>query len=236
MFLNNKYNKWYYTIIKNAQNRTLDSSVYVEKHHIIPKCMGGLDDQTNIAILTAREHFVCHRILIKMVDNLYYKRKMEHALGKFVQENNKQLRNLNSRQYEVARKAISTARKGRTHSIETRQKLSDSHKGKPSLTKGRRGMFTHTTSAKEKISNAVKGKSFVERFGEDRAAEIINSIKSSKKGKPSGMLGKKHSEETIKKLSKPKKGSPHIKTTCPHCASLEKTPRHIKFCAKKHEV
>ena len=64
-FLQNKYTKWYSNIISNAQNR--DISGYTEKHHIIPKSLGGSNKQTNLVKLTAREHFICHRLLTKMV-------------------------------------------------------------------------------------------------------------------------------------------------------------------------
>lgn len=59
----------YDTIINNSKARILDG--YVEKHHIVPKCMGGTDDKDNIAILTAREHFVCHQLLVKIFPNEY---------------------------------------------------------------------------------------------------------------------------------------------------------------------
>lgn len=39
MYLDNKYTKWYYNITKSAQMR-LAPKGYIEKHHIIPKCMG----------------------------------------------------------------------------------------------------------------------------------------------------------------------------------------------------
>jgi len=39
---------------------------YFEKHHIIPKCMGGSDSPDNIVALTAREHFVAHQLLVKI--------------------------------------------------------------------------------------------------------------------------------------------------------------------------
>ena len=64
-FLQNKYTKWYFNIISKAQNR--DTLGYVEKHHIIPKSLGGNNEQTNLVKLTAREHFVCHWLLTKMV-------------------------------------------------------------------------------------------------------------------------------------------------------------------------
>lgn len=43
---------------------------YYESHHIIPKCMGGTGkahqwNHENIALLTAREHFLCHWLLYR---------------------------------------------------------------------------------------------------------------------------------------------------------------------------
>lgn len=57
-FLINKYTKWYFNIIESAQRQEMDG--YTEKHHIIPKSLGGSNDKTNIVKLTAREHFICH--------------------------------------------------------------------------------------------------------------------------------------------------------------------------------
>lgn len=39
---------------------------YCEKHHIIPKCMGGTNDKSNIAVLTYREHYLAHYLLTKI--------------------------------------------------------------------------------------------------------------------------------------------------------------------------
>ena len=66
MYLQNKYTRWYYNIISHAKARILSSDIYVEKHHIIPKSLGGNNSKENIALLTAREHFICHLLLIKM--------------------------------------------------------------------------------------------------------------------------------------------------------------------------
>lgn len=230
MFIENKYKKLYFIIINNAMNRHLDKDVYVERHHIIPKSIGGNNLRSNIVRLTAREHFICHMLLIKFVESNHHKIKMKHALGKFVQCSKKQQRNLTARQYEIARRAISEARMGYQHSEESRLKMSLTRKGRPSPNKGRIGWFKHSNDAKQRIGNACRGKTFEERYGVERAQEIKNQITRSKQGKPSGMLGKKHSEETLVKMSKPRKGSPHIRTTCPHCDKNNKTPRHIKYC------
>jgi hypothetical protein len=67
MFNNTKYTKWYFSIIESAKTRHL--SGYVERHHIIPKCLKGTDNADNIVELSAREHFICHWLLTKMVSN-----------------------------------------------------------------------------------------------------------------------------------------------------------------------
>lgn len=61
------YIKQYDSLINRAKNRIL--SGYVEKHHIIPRCMGGTDDPNNLVYLTAREHFVAHQLLVKIYKN-----------------------------------------------------------------------------------------------------------------------------------------------------------------------
>ena len=63
MFINNKYKSWYDSIIQKAKVRNL--SGYKEKHHILPRCLGGKDNKENLAILTAREHFIVHMLLCK---------------------------------------------------------------------------------------------------------------------------------------------------------------------------
>ncbi len=65
MFINNKYKKWHDSIIDRAKNRVL--SCYTEKHHIIPRSCGGSDDKSNLVKLTAREHFIVHLLLTKIL-------------------------------------------------------------------------------------------------------------------------------------------------------------------------
>jgi hypothetical protein len=66
MYLQNKYTCWYNNIIQQAQSRILSQDIYTEKHHVIPRSLGGNNSNTNIAILTAKEHFLCHLLLTKM--------------------------------------------------------------------------------------------------------------------------------------------------------------------------
>lgn len=63
MFINNKYKSWYDSIIQKAKVKNL--SGYKEKHHILPRCLGGKDIKKNLVKLTAREHFIVHMLLCK---------------------------------------------------------------------------------------------------------------------------------------------------------------------------
>ncbi len=51
----------------NRQN----SSQYFEKHHIIPKCLGGSDDSSNLVKLTPEEHYLAHLLLMKINPGVY---------------------------------------------------------------------------------------------------------------------------------------------------------------------
>lgn len=79
MFKNNKYTKWYNNIILNRKNNPLSDCIYQEKHHIIPKSLGGSNKKENLVSLTAKEHFICHRLLVKMTDGKD-KVKMSYAV------------------------------------------------------------------------------------------------------------------------------------------------------------
>lgn len=76
MYLQNKYTLIYYRIIDRARFRKIKG--YIEKHHIIPKSLGGSNNKSNIVSLTAKEHFICHMLLTKMVEQ-QYRQKMIHA-------------------------------------------------------------------------------------------------------------------------------------------------------------
>ena len=76
IFINNKYTTTYYNIIEKAKARNIRTKKeansvlgYVEQHHIIPKSLGGDDAKHNLIFLTAREHFICHWLLVKMTSS-----------------------------------------------------------------------------------------------------------------------------------------------------------------------
>ena len=66
--LDNKYSRWYFSIIDKAIDRCWNKDnapCYIEGHHFIPRSLGGNDD--TIVFLTAREHFICHVLLTKIL-------------------------------------------------------------------------------------------------------------------------------------------------------------------------
>lgn len=66
------YKKIYESIIEkaNSENREKGNGIYYESHHIVPKCLGGSDTKDNKVLLTAKEHFVCHKLLTRIyLDN-----------------------------------------------------------------------------------------------------------------------------------------------------------------------
>jgi len=237
VFKSNKYKRWYDSIISNAKERTLDG--YVEKHHIIPRCMGGSDDRNNLVELTAREHFICHWLLPKFASTTFYKKKMLNALGRFLQKTTKQERVISSRQYEIARKAVSEANSGRVYSDVSRKKISDANKGRTPWNKGVFGAQHYPESAKEKLSNLYLNKTFEDRFGDDLANKIKQRITESKLGQPSGMLGKTHSEATKQLMRQKATGRRYAQqrhAVCPACGTESVTGRHIKYCKLRNNT
>ena len=117
LFTANKYTRWYYDIVNRAKTRVLDVGVYSEKHHVVPRSLGGNNAIDNLVKLTAREHFICHWLLTKMVAGVA-KSKMWHAFGAMsvLKPTGTDKRYINSRASEKAKiecaRLKSIARKG----------------------------------------------------------------------------------------------------------------------------
>lgn len=105
-FTENKYKQWYFSIIgrSTSESREYDSSIH-EKHHIIPVSLGGTNKPENLAVLTFREHFVCHILLTKFTVS-YDRSKMHSALRMMMNKSKHNRRVLSQRQYETARNVL----------------------------------------------------------------------------------------------------------------------------------
>lgn len=94
------YRKIYDAIISRSKNRTLTG--YSEIHHTVPRCLGGSDKETNLTVLTAREHFICHWLLARLYpDNT----KLAYAFFAMCKQhgNNQERYIPSSRTYEEAK-------------------------------------------------------------------------------------------------------------------------------------
>jgi hypothetical protein len=102
------YQKIYNNLIEKArkENRNKEDGYY-ESHHILPRSMGGTDEKFNLVLLTPREHYIAHALLVKITEGSQAFYKMAQAfilMGGRTQTQNK--RN-NSRLYEKCKKEIS---------------------------------------------------------------------------------------------------------------------------------
>ena len=191
---------------------------YAEKHHIIPKCMGGSNSKDNLVYLTAREHYICHKLLTKFVD-LQFKPKMIYAWHR-MSTSNKNDRNLRitSHDYESMRQQFSIEISkmnsgtkhpmfGKHHTIQARKSMSSFRKGKVTYMKGK----THSEETKRKMSNAHAGKNNSNfgklglnnpNFGSKRCAETKQKMSIAQKDRKfSDVHRDKLSKAKIKKLN-----------------------------------
>ena len=105
------YARIYNQIIERRLN--IPFKGYVEEHHIVPVSLGGSNSKDNLVKLTAREHFVCHWLLVKMYKGCkisYY--KMLKAFNMMlVAHTNKQDRycKITSRIFEIYRKDLANS-------------------------------------------------------------------------------------------------------------------------------
>lgn len=194
------YEKIYKRLIERSttENRKKSSDVYYEQHHIVPKCLGGTEDKKNLVLLTAREHFIAHKLLCEIYPN---EGKLISAYWMMCNmKSNTQERNYNvsNREYERLRIKFSKIQQlnliGKSKSTETKQKIRLAKLG-----------TTHSEESKQKMrkpkSEAVKHK-----MRKPKSDVAKQKMSLAKLGKPSTRLGKTHSEESKQKIRLAKLG------------------------------
>ena len=226
-FIKNKYLVIYHNIIDRARNRKL--SGYVERHHIIPRSCGGTDYDDNIVELTAREHYICHRLLTKITTEDFLK-KMIYAQFMMTASSTTHDRSfkITARTYQYLKEEFNKINPfknkqfidesvkrhtGSKRSLETREKLKNSW----------------TAERKEKSSEKYKGK----RFGGWPAGKP----KPHYAGENNPFYGKSHSEEFLKKRREDMVGKPppfaSIKKICEHCGRSFNLGNYTQFHGSK---
>lgn len=164
MFIENKYYKWYHSIINSAKNeKTID---YTEKHHIIPKSLGGNNSKQNLVILTARQHYICHWLLTKFVEK-QFRFKMYSAFNRMNFKNKTGVVDnfyFNSRAYEFNKiqfsKYMSEFQKHYKKTKEHIEKIASKLRGRPLSEEARLNISKAKIGQKLSIShkaNIAKG-------------------------------------------------------------------------------
>lgn len=115
------YTKHYNLLIERAKIRILND--YTERHHIIPKCMGGNNAKENIARLTPEEHFVAHQLLVKIYPN---NAKLVFAVLMMTRKSH----NRSNKIYGWIRRKLVETQRNKIVSLETRKKIGLHSKGK----------------------------------------------------------------------------------------------------------
>lgn len=118
------YQKIYNQIIDRAKQRKLEG--YKEKHHIVPKCIGGSNKKENLVELTAREHFLCHWILTRIYPE---SSKLAYAFW-FMSHQKTQHQ---ERTYKITSRMYEEAVKGLVMTEEHREKIRKTRIGKKTI-------------------------------------------------------------------------------------------------------
>ena len=201
----NKYTRWYKQITDRARFRITEG--YTETHHIQPRSLGGTDDIDNLVELTAREHFICHWLLTKMTTGTD-RNKMLSAFFLMRGNNTYQNRYINSRAYEILRdeysQYISKMNSGRVQPLEEKAKQI------AAITGRKRKPFSEEW--RQKMSKAHEGEKN-HRYG----VKVSEETKQKQRAKA---LGRKQSEETIRKKADAIRGRAKPKLLCPHCNQM----------------
>lgn len=214
VFTVNKYTRIYYILIERAKSRTILKETYTEKHHIIPRSLGGNNSNDNIAVLTAKEHYICHLLLIRMTAGSN-KTKMRYAAYKLTLKNahQQQRYKVTGKQYQYLKEQMAIANSERTG---------------PNLGK------SMSQKTKDKISNSLKGRSTGPKTAEHRRKISLSKtgLKQSQETKDKRarlLIGKKRSDDTKIKMGEWQRGVPKPKVSCKYCGKTISFLNHVRW-------
>lgn len=193
------YAKIYDALITKAIHRT--TTGYIERHHIVPKCLGGDDEPTNIVALYPEEHYLAHLLLCKihpgnkrlLFSALFMTtgqqsnagRRSNKAYGWLRREYAQSMSGDNnpSRLYPDIVKLAALKRTGQKRTEETRQRMSKAQRGR-----------TFTAETKAKMAEAARNRSPV-------SLETRAKLKASSSGKIGPWRGKTIPDDVRLKMS-----------------------------------
>lgn len=204
------YKKNYYDYINYVKtlNRNKNDGNYYEKHHIIPRSLGGDDSKDNLVLLTAREHFLAHYLLWKFNPcrqtayafrtMLYMANSNQNRTYKMVSSKVYQRLKIQYAEYVSLANKGNKSRLGKHLSEESKEKIAKAHRGKPLSEEhklkcrmanlGRK----HSEESRRKMSEHNKGKHHMSEKHKNKL-RMMN-------------IGRHPSEETRQRMSMSGKG------------------------------
>lgn len=205
-FVESKYTHWYYKIVVSAQNRNLSAGTYRERHHIIPRSLGGNNCRDNVVNLTAREHFVCHWLLTKMTVGDAQK-KMAYACKRMMHSSGpgQERYRITGRIYEQLKNNLNLILKNREFTDEWRAKLKVSARARADNEDEQAKSIRRATMIR--VNNNRKGEKRPWLSGANNHFYGVRMT-----GAANPFFGKKHTEESLAKMR-----GPQPKYVCPHC-------------------
>lgn len=163
------YKRIYDNIINNAKsknrNKKLDNQIY-ERHHIIPKCLGGDNNLDNLILLTPKEHFICHQLLCEIYPT---NDKLKFAFWGMCN----QLNGDSKRDYKVSSTTYQHAKKLQYEAnskLHTGKKISDKQRNQSRIY-----WLTNNPAKKGKLNH---------NFGKARTNDVVDKISKTKLKNP----------------------------------------------------
>ena len=169
--------------ILNTRGRFACGDEYHERHHIVPKCMNGTNDNDNLIDLFAREHFIAHKLLaLENPDNnsLTY----AYVCMAFVKREGIDRYELTPEEYEDAKISLSKAASKRFSNPEN--------------------CYWYG----KKMPQEIRDKMSQARIGISLSEETKEKLRKINLGENNPNFGLKRSEETKRKISEARKGKP----------------------------
>lgn len=212
----NKYRNIYIRLIIKCQNMTdQELSGYNEKHHILPKCLGGGNEEENLVLMPVRYHIIAHMVLAKAfpedrglqiavfcmfsLGNSERKAEIEkryssRLVSEIRAEIAKSTSGENSPNYGIVRseefrEKVRQANLGKKANESTKRKMSEARRGEKNANFGKH----LSKETKQKISEKNKGRKLTE--------DQLKIWSECKKGEKNANFGKHLSDSQKTKIS-----------------------------------
>lgn len=169
------------SIIEKAKNLSevrkehKQQGVYYERHHIVPRSFGGTNVKSNLVLLTAKEHYIIHRLLVEMQKPGTLKHyKMLNAFSFFAAKSTKHDRvEVSTRYYQEVKELLAEKRKGVPRPIEVIEKIKETKRKNP---------YHPTDKQRKEHSKRMTGEGN-SMYGKTHSKEVRELLRKQKIGK-----------------------------------------------------